>query len=83
MPWTTAKKGAVPVLPSSPRFVPAAPVCPDFNGPLEPDPWEDASPEEEMHRGVRQEDLDLQAEFEAWETASDEALERMEDSLPE
>lgn len=71
------------VLVARPRFVPADPINPDFNGPLDSDPWEEPPDSEEGGCENRNECQGIEAEFVAWDAASDEAMENTEDSLPE
>jgi len=84
MMWVIAKKkkGTARVSPSAPRLVPTAPVDPGFNEPLEADHWEEVNSEESTQKAVPG-NRALQEELDAWDAASDEALENLEDSLPE
>jgi len=86
MPWQISRESSnrslIRPMPSSPRLVPAAPITPDFNCAFGSDPWEDLATEVEP-QGKAVEDLDLQAEIDAWEAASDDAFENLEESLPE
>lgn len=77
------RKTGARVSPSSPRLLTTSPVCPDFNRQLEPESWRDTGIEEEQQVGADNVDPALQAELDAWDAASDEALEGVENSLPE
>jgi hypothetical protein len=70
--------------PSCPRFVPTESIAPGFNTTPESDPWEEnVSSECDSPTEAAGDQSSLRDELEAWDAASDEALENFENSLLE
>jgi len=72
-----------PSLNAKPRLLRTAPIHPNFNLSCETEDEDEWNVAEQPQVSSDFTDSELQAEMDAWDAASDEAFEELEDTLPE